>query len=518
MVAGLDKTETQNLSEETDEFESQEESQAKSQEEKEWDDHLPDDDDEPQKEKVVYQDSDADLDIPDDPYTVRTERTFVNNPYNKGIISLAMVGGGVFVFMVVLRFLMGGYLTALNESSEIEEQVDQSNIFDENNESLAPNEDLAIHQALNQQSDELKDVEKFNQAAKPEVKAPPPQVTKVPQPPAPAPQPAPVRTVSQTRATRPVPVNPTPPPRPIVEKQEPKLDPMEQWLLAANMGSYGATNFNAQEVSYNNSYNNGYSNAVNYSGQSNSGNLISVSYNGESKESADSIQLRETQQSELYANAAVAQGYSTISPNQFMRGTTAKGEVELPIIWMLEASEVNQQRDYLIRLKQPLVGASGQEIVPEGSLAVVKAQQFYGNTGFIQLEVTSLIVEKEGITREYPVPPDSLIVLNKKGEILEAKAEKANNVDAGTLLLSGIARAASISNSPTSTFVSPFGSSTTGDRDLVGGFIEGVTNSAVNSIQQRQNARNFAQDPTVFMIDGGTKVSLVVNKTFSLEP
>ncbi len=310
----------------------------------------------------------------------------------------------------------------------------------------------------------------------------------------------------------------TPPPRPIVERQEPKLDPMEQWLLAANMGSYGATNFDAQQVTYNNSYNNGYSNAVNYSGQSNSGNVISVSYNGESNSKVESDWQEVEDRNQLYANAAAAQGYSTISPNQFMRGTTAKGEVELPIIWMVEASEVNQQRDYLIRLKQPLVGASGQEIVPEGSLAVVKAQQFYGNTGFIQLEVTSLIVEKEGITREYPVPPDSLIVLNKKGEILEAKAEKANNVDAGTLLLSGIARAASISNSPTSTFVSPFGSSTTGDRDLVGGFIEGVTNSAVNSIQQGQNARNFAQDPTVFMIDGGTKVSLVVNKTFSLEP
>ena len=510
MVAGLDKTETQNLSEDTQE-ESQEKLQEKSQEEEDWDDFMPDDD-EPEQEKVVYQDKDADLDIPEDPYTVRTERTFVNNPYHKGLVSLAMVGGGVFIFMVVLRFLMGGYLTAFNESSAVEEApLDEGSVFDDNEQT--PNEDLAIHQALNQQSDELSDVEKFNQAAKPEVKTPPPpQVTKVSQPPAPAPQPAPVRTVSQTRAVRPAPVNPTPPPRPIVEKPEPKLDPMEQWLLAANMGSYGATNFDAQQVSYNNSYNK----ALDYPGQSNSGNVVSVSYKGgESSWTTEGIHFWEAQETnQLYANANNT--YDPISPNQFMRGTSVKAEVELPIIWMLEASDINQQRDYLIRLKQPLVGASGQEIVPEGSLAVVKAQQFYGNTGFIQLEVTSLIVEKEGITREYPVPPDSLIVLNKKGEILEAKAEKANNVDAGALLLSGIARAASISNRPTSTFVSPFGSTSTGERDLVGGFIEGVTNSAVNSLQQSQNARSFAQDPTVFMIDGGTKVSLVVNKTFSL--
>ena len=58
---------------------------------------------------VSYQNQDEDIDIPEDPYEVRTQRTFVNNPYNKAVVSLAMVGTGVFVLIQCLRFLTGGY-------------------------------------------------------------------------------------------------------------------------------------------------------------------------------------------------------------------------------------------------------------------------------------------------------------------------------------------------------------------------------------------------------------------------
>ncbi len=201
-----------------------------------------------------------------------------------------------------------------------------------------------------------------------------------------------------------------------------------------------------------------------------------------------------------------------------MRGTTAKAEVELPIVWMELGGQYNHQRDYLIRLKQPLLGSTGAEIAPKGSMAVVKASQFYGDSGLIQLEVTSLIISERGINREYPVPPLSLIILNKKGGILEAKADKGNNFDrqAASFLLSGVATAASVANRPSSTFSSSFGSSTTfGERDLVGGFIEGATTSAVNSINQSQS--NLRSDnPTVYTIKAGTPVQLVVNKSFSL--
>ena len=464
-------------------------------------------------EKIAYEDSDSDLDIPEDPYQVRTEKTLVNNPYNKGLISLALVGSSVFLGIHFVRLLMAGYMTT-SESKPITTskvlESEESSIFSEEELTSTNGDDLEIHQALNQQSHEIKEVEKFNQAVKPVIKSPPPQVTKVSQPQQPVPSPTPVKTVSYTPPPRSV----TPTPRPVVEKQETKLDPMEQWLLAANMGSYGATNFDAQQVSYNNS--------TNYSAQSNPRKVVSVSYRGESSFQADGIQLQKTQpRNQLYANAA-NKGYSTRSQKQFLRGTSVEGEIELPIVWMSDAGKYNQQRDYLIRLKEPLVGGTGEELAPKGSMAVVKAQQFYGDTGFIQLEVTSLIIEKGGNTQEYSIPANSVVVLDEDGGILSAKAEKASNVsgEAAAVFLSGISRAVSVLNNPTSTTYSPFGSSTSyGDGNVLSGFIEGATSSAVNSINQRQaSAINRPQlQSTVYVIDGGTKVQLVVNKSFSLE-
>ncbi len=507
MVVALEKKQELNQFP-TEESQLEQESQA----EEKMPDFLPDDGTE-EGEKVSYQDSDSDLDIPEDPYEVRTEKTFVNNPYNKGAIALLLVGGGVFLSMHLLRFLMGGYLSlGESEPATIPEVSDweDSTIFDDQNP--PSDEDLKIHKALNQQSEEIKKVEKFNQAAKPVPQPEPEQAIKAPQPQQPTPSPTPVRTVSHTPAPRPAPA-----PRPVVQKQQPKLDPMQQWLLAANMGSYGASNFNAQQVGYNNTYNNGHTNAV-YS-QSNPSQVVSVGYNQQSSFPEESYVQEVQQTSQLYANA-VSQEVKTISPSHFMRGTTAKAEVELPIVWMLEGGNYNHQRDYLLKLKQPLVGSTGAEIAPKGSTAVVRASEFYGDSGLIQLEVTSLIIEERGVNREYPVPPDSLIVLNKKGGILEAKADKSGNFDrqAASFLLSGVATAASVVNRPTSTSFSSFGSSTTygNGGDLVGGFIEGVTDSAVDSINQSQRNARGVNDPNVYTIKAGTDVQLVVNKSFSL--
>ncbi len=472
------------------------------QKEKDWDDFLPDETLDEAATEVTYEDKDSDIDIPEDPYKVRTKRTFVNNPYNKAIIALGLVGTGVFLFMQLIRLITGGYVISQETSlsSAFDPQPEASSVFDSEPEIV--NDDLRIHQALNEQSNEIKEVEQFNQkvaqTSEP-VGQPSTPPTPTAQAPAPSPQPTPVRTVSYTPQAQP---QPTPVSiKPKVEKK----DPMEQWLLAANMGSYGATNLNDQQASY--------PNPDNYSSKQKPEKVVPVSY----------PLLKTPTQRETLSASKENKSYSSLSSDEFKRGTRVKGEIELPIIWMLEAGQYNQQRDYLIRLKSAMRGANGQEIVPKGSLAVVKAQQFFGSTGLIQLEVRSIIMEKNGQTQEYLVPANSLVVLDEDGGILSAKAEKASNVsrEAGAFLLSGISRAASVMNSPNSTFYSSFGSSTTyGDGDVVSGFIKGATNSAVNSIQQRQaRVRNRPQSQsTVYVIDGGTEVQLVVNKSFSLEP
>lgn len=437
---------------------------------------------------------------------VRTEKTFVNNPYHKAFVSFGLVGSGVFIFIQLARIVTGGYYSVEETSDPIPENLPEPNIFDD--EPQVSNNDLEIHQALRRQSEEIEQVEQLTPKVTPSPPSPskasaPITPAKISQNPAPAPRPTPVQQVSYTPVVKPA-VSPTQ----ALVAEEKKLDPMEQWLLAANMGSYGSTNLD-QPVA------NNYA-AGNYTPPPQPSQVIPVNYR----------QGRQTETKEENPNLYVSDQpklYSSLSQNEFKRGTTVEGEIDLPIIWMLEADSLNQQRDYLIKIKSPLLGADGQEIVPEGSLAVVKAQEFYGRTGFIQLEVTSIIIEQEGQTQEHSIPPNSLIVLNKKGGLLQAKAKKANNLkgDAAALLLSGISTAASVLNNPTETRTTAFERTTSfgGDGDFVSGFIEGAADSAVGSIRQRQNlARSNSQgEPTVYLIDAGTKVRLIVNKSFSLQ-
>ena len=98
-------------------------------EEEEWSDFLSSEEEEgKEKKKVGFQETDANIDIPEDPYQVRTQRTFTNNPYNKGLTSLLLVGTGVFVLMQFLRFVTGGYASLFEptETANVAQEVEES--------------------------------------------------------------------------------------------------------------------------------------------------------------------------------------------------------------------------------------------------------------------------------------------------------------------------------------------------------------------------------------------------------
>ena len=499
-----------------------------SEEEEDWSDFLPDSCSEEESEKKVgYQDTDAEIDIPEDPYQVRTQRTFTNNPYNKGIISLALVGTGVFVAMQFVRFITGGYASVFNEGTDtpnLEQAAEESSSSILDSEPIAENtdnEDLEIHKALNEQSNEIKEIEEIARANSQETSSKPVESTATaptsnppttPSPPARVVSYAPSPVVRPTTSIQPKQIQQP-------QRVEKKVAPVEQWLLAANMGSYGATSVNVQTVAQKGG-SNGYQ-----SGSSNNraNNLLLVA-----RQRADSDSPQRTQgYSTLNADYSEAVNPSSVRKNErapskpALVGTQVEGEIEMPIIWLKGADDYNQQRNYLIRLGAALKGEQGEEIIPEGSLVVAKILELYGSTGLIQLEVRSVMLEKNGRTKEYQIPANSLMVLDRKGRILQAKAEKASQAkgEAAAFLLSGIGRAAAVLNNPAQTSYGAFGSSTVyGDGDPLSGFIEGATNSAVDSIEQRQAlARSRAQgEPTVYVIEAGTKVQLLVNQSFNL--
>lgn len=460
---------------------------------------------------VSYQNQDEDIDIPEDPYEVRTQRTFVNNPYNKAVVSLAMVGTGVFVLIQCLRFLTGGYFAEESKTDTVSEATEaESKIPEPQNTTVPQDDSLTMHQALNEQSQEIDRVREINLANEEPVDTSSSVQTStvksqtVEQPPAPKP----IRRASVSPPIQEIRYEETKAQdADIAEEKETPVDPMEQWLMAANAGFYGSTNMSSTDIQPAADY------GINNSPPPPQPQVVAVDYRQEVPEPLKPVSEEREEMEEQRDNSTLP---------QLSRGSVVEGELELPIIWMEGAEQYSRNREYSVEITSSLTDKNGTEIIPEGATAVVKAREFYGDTGFIELEVVSLSFEREGVEREYTIPENSLVVLDKKGEIIEAKAERTENLEgeAAAFVLSGISRAASVANNPTSTSYGYYGrSSRYEDRDLVSGFIEGVADSAVDGIQQRRNNARSAsrQTPNVYKVKTGTDLQILVNKPFYLK-
>lgn len=449
-----------------------------------------------------YQNQDEDLDIPEDPYEVRTQRNFVNNPYNKAVVSLGMVGTGVFILIQCLRFMTGGYFSEDTKAETTAKSVEaQNKISKPQNTSASQDESLTMHQALNEQSREIDRVEEISLAQEPEPTAVSPSA-----------EPATVKLQPTENPPPPQPIRKSTTPPPIQKEKyeetktvaskpkEASVDPMEQWLMAANAGFYGSTNIDSAEIQATTNY--GANNSPPPPSQ-----VVAVDHKQEESEPLKPVD------EEPRTNATLP---------QLSRGAVIEGELELPIIWMEGVEQYSREREYSVKITSSLTDKNDLEIIPSGATAIVKAREFYGDTGFIELEVVSLIVERDGVEKEYTIPENSLVVLDKKGEIIEAKAERTDNLEgeAAAFVLSGISRAASTANNPTSTSYGYYGrSSRYEDRDVVSGFIEGAADSAIDSVRRRgSNARATSrQTPSIYKVKTGTDLQIIVNKPFYLE-
>ena len=355
-------------------------------------------------------------------------------------------------------------------------------------------------------------------ASKPTPKPPQPAALKSSPPP-----PASVnRPPAQSRRPRPA---LTPAPAPAVATA-PKLDPMEQWLAVANVGSYG-------EVSPQRSFS---TDSAGYQTASATTATSDWQLSGGIGASPDEGRGRSRNRESFSAQSGTHQAtnppillssdpyqpvnYSTAATSlnqQLVVGTRASGKLETPIAWTGRLQNPNQI--FLLKLNEPLICSNGYVVIPTDSYITARVTEAT-QTGRLQMEVVSVLVTENGQTREKPIPSGSILILGERGGILQASAQGKDTAgnDAAAFILSGVSQAAALINRPESQSFTNFGAYiNNGEPDYLAGFVQGATQSMVQTVQQRnQQARSSIESmPTVFLLEQGTQVQIFVNRSFS---
>ncbi|OYD90439.1 hypothetical protein CDG77_17340 [Nostoc sp. 'Peltigera membranacea cyanobiont' 213] len=261
---------------------------------------------------------------------------------------------------------------------------------------------------------------------------------------------------------------------------KPKLDPTQQWLIAANAGSFSSSSDQTESE-------------------------------------------KPTKTRGIEGGTGGAMQVSQITPDNnynahsVLVGSTAEGRLETPIAWGVGDSG---GQNYLVKISKALKASDGSEVLPVGSYLVVQLAESNGS-GLAKLRGVSALVNMQ----EKPLPPNAVLVMAKDGNFLRANSRKGSNLGNNFIsaVVAGVAKAAQVQNNPrtqVSTNSNGFStSSTTNDqKDLPAAFGEGAFNSILDNIKSSNVARSqqLSGRDEVFVIDVGKPVKIFVNQTISL--
>lgn len=458
----------------------------------------------------------AGTEAPEDPYTVRTRHSLATSPYSKGIVvaSCALFGTGI--VGLGFKLVTGGFAgspTVVEQPKTATPNPQDKGRLEERQIS-----ELKTQMAIGTQAAEI---QKLNSSPLPAtnkkasskpvpnaaVAATPPQRVVVAYSP---PRPVPRAFTPPAPISKPVAIAPPRWVQPARSTAVPQ-DPMQQWQLAANAGSYG-------EMSPGDSWQPA---AANAAGDRSSTAMNSAALPSGGLGAAPSTLAESQTQTSDPQTRYKGVNYATATRN-FIVGTRAAGKLETPIAWSGQLQ--NPTQNFMIQLQEPLKAADSSVVVPKEAYIVARINEA-ADTGLLQMTATSFVVNENGQATERPIPDGSLLILGKGGKILQAKARRRSSLgnDIGSFLLSGVSQATELMNrSTTETTIGTSGSfqttTTNPEPNLMAGFIQGSTRSVVQRMQSRnQQARQSMQsEPKVFILDRGTSVQLFVNSSFSL--
>lgn len=459
----------------------------------------------------------ADREAPE-PEEITTTRTIPQNP----LLKMAVIGGIILVFIMIVGGLINGSMNALNfsatkiESPKINLETIEEPVKDETGQNKT-----AL--ALTSQNVEFKKIrDQKAEATSTSASTPSPTFTPVPvAPPPPATRTIPQRTQPVTVSRNPSPPRINTPTRrslPVSQPQaqpQPKqvarvipnassavkiqpLDPMQQWLAVANVGSFSANS--STETSSNESIS--------------SEEVLGGSGTPKSVRNAATNVRKETsinQPENIDYNA-----------KRILVGTRTEGKIENPIA--ISGKNTNLIPKYLIRLTSSLKAFDGSEVLPVGSYLVVVPNGSNGSE-YIQLTAISALININGETLEKNIPENSILILNKNGESLRGESHKGSSLGSNlmTAVIAGVSKAAEIENNPSSqTTISNNGYSTStssnDSKNLLAGFAQGSFSQILQSIQSsnQQQIQSLQSESRVFIVPANTTVQIFVNETISL--
>jgi hypothetical protein len=432
-----------------------------------------------------------------EPEQVITVRPISQNP----LIKIGVVASGIFLFIAVIGSVINGSMSALKQSTAKTEDLKKGEGVSQ--ESLADDEagetktDLALT-TQKERFEKLRNSKAQQQETlpKPINIAPPHKIKVIPRqqpvavrfiPPQPklvatsrTPQPKPVavsRPIKQALITR-------------VQAQVQPVDAMQQWQVAANIGSFFSSD-EPDELP-------GVSGIEGGTGQSTEVSAKNVAPGGKNTQEVD------------------------YNAPRVLVGSKTEGKLETPIAWSPQNSNKVAQ-NYLIKISKPLKANDNSEVLPAGSYLV--AQLINSNaSGFVQLEGVTVLVNKDGHTQEKQLPENSVLILSKEGSFLKAESRKGSNVGRSLIsaVVAGVTKAVEIRNRPTSQITTSSdistSSTTNQDKDLLSGFGEGAFGNILEDIQadNERQASEFNSQDKVFVIDAGKTVQIFINQAISL--
>ena len=444
-------------------------------------------------------DADEDLDADDvvDPRSVQTKHGFIGNPFTK----LAVVGGGTFLVVAALGLFLTSVMGGHNNSSPVVATSPSPS------PSAAPADTQSDEMAKYKTDSALtRQQALLNGAAKPQ---PLPTAT-------PSQSPFPSATAKPIPLASPI-AMPVAPATSIVAAPLPlpsaaPVDPVEQWRMAATMGSYGTVPP-------------GSSGASNYTQPTTPVPVQAPAPFVPSVPVAQSGSVGARPLSQLRASSSTP-GLRDRPLSPVLVGTTATAQTTTGVVLSGDnttpiAPDSPTATKYLAQLKVDLKDANGAVALPAGSILVMVARAFSPQTGMAEFVVSSVLVDN----KEYTVPKDALVIRGSDGGLVAFSKRGGQSGLFQSVLpafFAGLSQAGQILNQPSSSATVSGGSvsatTTSSSPRPLAGFAQGFGQSLSQSMQQKAQAANqvAASAPVSWQLGAGTEVKVFVNSSFEL--
>ena len=291
------------------------------------------------------------------------------------------------------------------------------------------------------------------------------------------------------------------------------LDPMEQWLAASSLGSYG-------QVSY--------ASTVPVSQPAVAQTAVVPAVATTVEDGTGIVELAAAYEQSLYdADAAAILSGTPSSITQITAGTMAIATLRTPIVWDQDLDSEQQPQRFGLQLTQPLLAADGSEALPVGTQMVAQVVTV-SDSGLVELSVQAVIEPTARGNQLVVVPPGAIFVFGESGNPIMAQNYHHNRgrirgLNAQIALMGALGKVGELLNRPSSatTTSTPYISSTSvnnDDTNIIGGLLEGGFNSLEQQVSQQnqQEIQGILSRPSVWYVPAGDDLQIFVNSSFQV--